>query len=67
VIYFNVFIGILRDNMQFNEIDVKQPLKKLHLLEEGEEGGEIRQATPLMQQKTSPQYLALARSTSSFR
>jgi hypothetical protein len=41
VIYFNVFIGILRDNMPFNEIDVMQPLKMLHLLEEGEEGGEI--------------------------
>jgi hypothetical protein len=41
VIYFNVFVGIIRDNMPFNEVDVIQPLKKLHLLEEGEEGGEI--------------------------
>jgi hypothetical protein len=41
VIYFNVFVGIIRDNMPFNEVDVMQPLKMLHLLEEGEKGGEI--------------------------
>jgi hypothetical protein len=41
VIYFNVFVGIIRDTMPFNEVDVIQPLKMLHLLEEGEEGGEI--------------------------
>jgi len=27
--------------MPFNEIDIMQPLKMLHLLEVGEEGGEI--------------------------
>jgi hypothetical protein len=32
----------MRDNMPFHELDVMQPLKMLHLLEEGgEEGGEI--------------------------
>lgn len=41
MIYFAVFVGIIRDNMPFNEVDVMQPLKMLHLLEEGEEGGEI--------------------------
>jgi hypothetical protein len=36
VIYFNVFVEIIRDNMPFHELDVMQPLKMLHLLEEGE-------------------------------
>ena len=41
MIYFNVFVEIIRGNMLFHEVDVMQPLKMLHLLEEGEEEGEI--------------------------